>query len=125
MDEREQDWQGLGKRRPFRHERETMTNQLLGGLPPTHPGEILREDVIPALGLSKAQVARALKTSRQNLYKILDEESPVTPSMALRLARAFVTTPEFWLNLQQAWDMALVGEAEAGVLDQVEALKAA
>lgn len=102
-----------------------MTNHLLAGLPPTHPGEILREDVIPALGLSKAQVARALKTSRQNLYKILDEASPVTPSMSLRLAKAFATTPEFWLNLQQAYDIARVGEAEAGVLDQVEALKAA
>jgi len=101
-----------------------MTNLHLKGLRPTHPGEILREDILPALGLSKVKVARALRISRQTLYKILDEKSPVTPSMALRLGRAFGNSPEFWCNLQQAYDIAAATAAEAKVLAEVERLAA-
>jgi addiction module HigA family antidote len=59
----------------------------LRGLKPTHPGELLREDVLPALGISKAEVARNLRVSRQQLYDILGEKKPVTTQMALRLAK--------------------------------------
>ncbi len=76
-------------------------NPLLAGLAPTHPGEILREDILPATGLSKSEIARRLGISRQTLYDILDEKQPVTPAMALRLGRPFGNSPEFWLNLQR------------------------
>jgi addiction module HigA family antidote len=80
-------------------------NPLLKGLAPTHPGEILREDVIPALALPKAEIARRLGISRQTLYDILDEKQPVTPAMALRLGKFFGNGPEFWLNLQRDHDL--------------------
>ena len=60
-------------------------NRLVRGLKPMHPGEMLREDVLPALGKSKTEIARLLGVSRQTLYDILDEKQPVTPGMALRL----------------------------------------
>ena len=58
----------------------TMTS----GLRPTHPGEILREDVLPALGKPKAEIARNLGVSRDTLYELLAERQPVTPRMAQR-----------------------------------------
>ena len=80
-------------------------NPLLKGLAPTHPGEVLREDVIPALALPKAEIARRLGISRQTLYDILDENQPVTAAMALRLGKFFGNGPEFWLNLQRDYDL--------------------
>ncbi len=80
-------------------------NPLLKGLAPTHPGEVLREDIIPALALPKAEIARRLGISRQTLYDILDEKQPVTPAMALRLGKFFGNGPEFWLNLQRDHDL--------------------
>ena len=59
-------------------------NPLLAGLRPVHPGELLREDVLPALGLPKAQIARLLGVSRKTLYDILDEKQAVSAGMALR-----------------------------------------
>lgn len=66
---------------------------------PTHPGEILREDVLPALGITKAELARALGISRRALYDLLDERGAVTPDMALRLERVCGSTAETWLGL--------------------------
>ena len=58
-----------------------------------HPGAILREDVLPALGKPKAEIARLLKVSRQTLYDTLNDEKPVTPQMALRLAKMLGGSP--------------------------------
>ena len=80
-------------------------NPLLKGLAPMHPGELLREVTLPALEISKAEVARRLGISRQTLYDILDEKQPVTPAMALRLGRFFGNGPELWLNLQRNYDL--------------------
>jgi antitoxin HigA-1 len=55
--------------------------------PPTHSGAILREDVIPALGKSKAEIARRLGVSRQALYNVLSEKAPITPEMAVRIGK--------------------------------------
>lgn len=73
--------------------------------PPTHPGGILKRQYLEPLTLSVTQVAEALGVSRKTLSKIINERGPVTPDMALRLARAFQTTPELWLNLQQSYDL--------------------
>jgi addiction module HigA family antidote len=70
-----------------------------------HPGELLREDVLPAVGRSKAEIARLLGVSRQTLYDILAERSPVTPSMALRLVKLCGNGPALWLNLQGHYDL--------------------
>jgi len=80
-------------------------NPLLAGLAPMHPGELLREVTLPALTMAKKDVAKALGISRAMLYAILDERSPVTPAMALRLAKFFGNSPEFWLNLQRDYDL--------------------
>ncbi len=61
---------------------------------PTHPGEILREDVLPAAGLTQDKLARLLGVSRRTVSEILHERQPVTTDMAHRLARAFGTSPE-------------------------------
>src|SRR5690349_14793855 len=73
--------------------------------PPTHPGGILKRHYLEPLDLSVAQVAEALKVSRKTFSKIVNERGAVTPDMALRLSRAFNTTPQIWLNLQQAYDL--------------------
>ena len=72
---------------------------------PTHPGGILKRHYLEPLSLSVAQVAEALGISRKTLSKIVNERGAVTPDMALRLSKAFRTTPELWLNLQQNYDL--------------------
>ncbi len=72
---------------------------------PTHPGGILKRQYLEALDLSVAEVADALRVSRKTLSKIINERGAVTPDMALRLSKAFKTTPELWLNLQQSYDL--------------------
>ena len=75
------------------------------GLRPVHPGELLREDVLPALGRPKAEIARLLGISRQSLYDLIDEKQAVTASTALRIGKLTGTTPESWMRLQQAFDL--------------------
>ncbi len=72
---------------------------------PTHPGAILREDVLPSLNMSQTQLADRLGVSRRTVSQILHEHRPLTPDMAIRLAYFLGTTPESWLNMQQALDV--------------------
>ncbi len=77
---------------------------------PTHPGEMLREDFLPDYGLTVASLAEAIGVSRQSINELLRERRRVSPEMALRLARLFGNSPEFWLNAQRAvdlWDASL------------------
>lgn len=74
-------------------------------IPPTHPGEVLREDFMPDYDLTTATLADALGVSRQTINEILRERRSITPIMALRLSRLFGNTPEFWLNAQNARDI--------------------
>lgn len=71
---------------------------------PTHPGELLREDVIPATGRTKAEIARLLGISRQHLYDILDEKKPVSPAVAVRLGKLFGDGAAVWIRMQGAYD---------------------
>lgn len=71
---------------------------------PAHPGELLREDVIPATGKPKAEIARMLGISRQHLYDILAERKPVSPEVAVRLAKLFGNAPLVWIRMQGAYD---------------------
>jgi antitoxin HigA-1 len=72
---------------------------------PTHPGAVLREDILPAMGLSITELARRLHMSRQSLHRILSEEQPVTAATALKLARLMDTSAELWLNMQRDRDL--------------------
>lgn len=72
---------------------------------PTHPGEILREEVLPETGLSQTELAKRIGVTRRTLGEIVNERRGVTPDLAHRLARVFNTSPGLWLNLQQAVDV--------------------
>ncbi len=72
---------------------------------PTYPGAILREDVLPSLEMSQAELADKLGVSRRTVSQILNEQCPITPDMAIRLTRFLGATPESWLNMQQALDV--------------------
>ena len=71
---------------------------------PTHPGELLRKDVIPATGESKAAIARLLGISRQHLRSVLAEHKRVSPEVAVRLAKLFGNEPLFWIRMQGVYD---------------------
>ena len=73
---------------------------------PPHPGRIIRQDCIGALGLTIGEAAEALGVTRQILDRLVNERGGVFPEMALRLAKAFGSTPEMWLRLQTAFDFA-------------------
>ena len=76
-------------------------------IPPMHPGELIREDLLPALGVSKTALARSLGISRQTLYDILNERQPVTAEMAIRFGKLFGNGARFWVNMQRAFDLAI------------------
>jgi addiction module HigA family antidote len=72
---------------------------------PTHPGNILKEDYLKPLSITIQDMASTLGVSRKTLSKIINGRGAVTPDMALRLSRAFDTTPELWLNLQKNYEL--------------------
>ena len=72
---------------------------------PTHPGALLRLDVLPAIGEPVMTVAKKLGVTRQHLHKILAETAPVTPEMAVRLGKFCGNGPDLWLRMQQAYDL--------------------
>lgn len=106
-----------------------MTNPLLAGLAPVHPGEILAEDVLPALkrehGMTKAAFAAHLHITRQALENILKGQSAVTPTTALRLGKLLGNGAEFWLALQADYDLRRARDQLAGELDRLPTLTAA
>ena len=73
--------------------------------PPTPPGKLLAEDVLPATGRTKSEIANLLGISRQTLYDILNCRQPVTPQMAVRMGKLFGNGARLWLNMQTAHDL--------------------
>jgi antitoxin HigA-1 len=74
---------------------------LKRGLPPSHPGEILREDFIQEKGLTITEVALGLGIARANLSAIVNERAGISPELAVKLSEAFGNTAQFWINLQK------------------------
>jgi addiction module HigA family antidote len=74
-------------------------------LPLVHPGEIIREDILPSAGLSVTAAAKALGVSRQMLHDILAARKPLSAVMCLKLSRLFGGSPEVWMRLQAAYDL--------------------
>ncbi len=95
------------------------------GLPAMHPGELLREDVLPALGRTRAEIARLLGVSRQTLHAIVTERSPVTPEMALRLGKLCGNGPDLWLALQTRYDLERLREFKRSEIERIPTLGAA
>ena len=94
-----------------------ITNSETRKIPPTHPGEMLREDFMPDYGLTTKRLAEVLRVSRQTVNELLRERRAITPAMALRLSRLFGNTPEFWLNAQRAVDL---WEAQTNYKNELE-----
>ena len=72
---------------------------------PTHPGKIILEDYLKPLSITITEMASTLGVSRKTLSKVINERGAITPDIALRLGRAFDTTPELWMNLQKNYDL--------------------
>ena len=75
---------------------------------PTHPGAILREDVLPALAMTQAEFAHRLGVSRLSVSELLHEKRALSPEMAARLGKLLNTTPQSWLAMQTALDLLLI-----------------
>ena len=83
----------------------SMAAKRASNRPPTHPGLRLADTVIPATGKSKAEIARLLGISRQQLYAILDETAPVSPAVAVKLGKLFGNGAGLWARMQAAYDI--------------------
>ena len=91
--------------------------------PPVHPGEVLREEFLKPLGLTQRDLAKALGIPYQRINEIVRGKRGVTPSTALRLARFFGTTPQFWLRLQEDWNLYHAYQEEKKVLSRIRPYK--
>ena len=92
---------------------------------PSHPGALLREDVLPALRISVSAAAIALGVSRQMLHKILAERAPVTPEMAVRLGKFCGDGPGVWMRMQANHDVAKASIKMAKIVRRIETVRAA
>ena len=87
-------------------------------LPPVHPGEILKEDILPSVGLSVMAAAKALGVSRQMLHDILAERRPLSAVMCLKISRLLGGSPEVWMRLQATYDLKMA-EQDKKVMQRV------
>ncbi|NII75867.1 addiction module HigA family antidote [Dyella sp. SG562] len=99
---------------------------MKNGMRAIHPGEVIREDYLAELNMSAHALAQALHVPATRIHEIVNERRAITADTAMRLARLFSTTPEFWMNLQAAYDLRKA-EAEIGgkARDEVRPLAAA
>ncbi|ALF55761.1 XRE family transcriptional regulator [Nostoc piscinale CENA21] len=87
--------------------------------PPNHPGEILLKDFLEPLKISPTELAQAIHVPPQHINEIVTGKRPITPSTALRLAKFLGNSAEFWLNLQQNWELYQVFQEEAEDLNSI------
>jgi addiction module HigA family antidote len=87
---------------------------------PTHPGEMLLEEFLNPMGLTQRELAQAIHVPYQRINDLVNGRRDVTPSTALRLAKLFGNTPDFWLNLQLRWDLYFVEQRETPTLEIIE-----
>jgi len=92
---------------------------------PTHPGELIREDLLPETGISQTDLARLMGVSRRTISEVIDERRRLTPDIAFRLAKVFNSTPEMWLNMQQAVDLWEANKNYGREYDKIRSLQEA
>lgn len=97
----------------------------MADLPPIHPGEVLREEFLHPLGLSAGAVAKAVGVPRSRIERLATEQVELSPDTALRLARFFGTSAEFWMNLQYRWALETAADALHDDLARIEPMKQA
>ncbi len=111
---------------PMRSKSQIITNNVVGrrlprNRPPTHPGEMLFEEFVKPLDLTQAELARRLGVSYPRLNEIIKGRRSVTPDTALRLSRVLGMSADFWLGLQQDWDLwHAMNSPEAKQIDQLK-----
>ena len=97
-------------------------------LPAIHPGEILRELYHDELNMTPSELAKRLRAPRSRVERLVAEKTSINAEMALRLGKFFGTTPEFWLGMQQSYDLKITAAAikdELAAIAESEHLKAA
>ncbi|MBK1731283.1 HigA family addiction module antitoxin [Thiococcus pfennigii] len=87
---------------------------------PTHPGEMLREEFLAPLNITQRELARAIHVPYRQVNDLVNRKRGVSPSTALRLAKFFGVSADFWLNLQMRWDLFRVAASEADALKAIE-----
>ena len=95
-----------------------MSRRNTGRIPFPHPGETIQEDFLKPLGISMNKLAIELRVPATRMTEIVHRRRGITADTALRLARYFNTTPKFWLNLQSAYDLAVVSEAKSRQIER-------
>ena len=86
---------------------------------PIHPGEILLDEFLSPMGVTQRQLAEAIRVPYQRVNEIVNGRRGITASTALRLAKFFGTTPGFWMNLQQRWDLYFALQDEMDALEEI------
>ena len=89
---------------------------------PTHPGEMLLHEFLEPMGISQTALAEAIHVPYQRINELVNGKRGVTPSTALRLAKYFGTSADFWLNLQMRWDLYRSQKREEDILKSIKRL---
>ena len=89
---------------------------------PTHPGEMLLEEFLNPMGMTQRQLADRIKVPYQRVNEIINGKRGITPSTALRLAKVFGVSEDFWMNVQLRWDLYFARQSEIEVLRQIKPL---
>jgi antitoxin HigA-1 len=92
-------------------------------LAPLHPGEVLREEFMEPLGITAYALAKACQIERPRLERIVREQQGISADTALRLAKYFGTTPEFWMNLQNRYELEKARDEIGSDLEEIETLE--
>ena len=87
---------------------------------PTHPGEMLLEEFLNPIGLTQKELAKAIRMPYQRINELVNGRRDMTPSMALRLAKYFGVSADFWMNLQLRWDLYHAQQAEGENLEKIQ-----
>lgn len=87
---------------------------------PTHPGEMLLEEFLNPMGLTQRELADAIHVPYQRINDLVNGRRGITPSTALRLAKFFGMTPDFWMNLQLRWDLYFAQKEEIHILQEIQ-----
>jgi len=87
---------------------------------PTHPGEMLREEFLIPMGITQRELAQALHVPYQRVNELVNRKRGMTPSTALRLAKFFGMSADFWMNLQLRWDLYQAQQAESKQLEKIQ-----
>jgi antitoxin HigA-1 len=90
---------------------------------PTHPGEMLLEEFLAPMNITQRDLANAIHVPYQRINDLVNGRRGITPSSALRLAKFFGNTPDFWMNLQLRWDLYFAQQSETKVIETIHLYK--